>query len=424
MNIIEKNIIIIILIIASPLIWRNIVEGFIDINLVWTLLRIQGLILGIFLFFSAIYIFLRKDYRNLLKKFKPHLIDIFVFIFFIVEGLFSAIIGFLRQNEIIYIIGDTYHCFTFAFLYFLSAIFIQSKNIKKIINFSVWLFFILAILDTTYALYRYFEVGFFRKTAGYFFILPFIYFFIKYVRYRSQDRTSNNKTLVYLIISMIVVFLTTSFALIFVMFLSIILVTLFLKFSKTHYLRFVFSLILLIFLISLFGSKESSIFYRAFPSVILSTPEAYSRTYRIEEISSIFKTMSNDYFSFLIGMGQGATRVLSRQTISRLSLQSEDLHTIHFTLACVFFRMGFLGMVIFILFLLASVLYLYNKCKRNDRCQQPNKFYLEVILLFFIACIILSIRGYGIINAPILAIFLGLARSQNLINDDFRRKIN
>jgi hypothetical protein len=194
------------------------------------------------------------------------------------------------------------------------------------------------------------------------------------------------------------------------------LVTFFLTFSKKNYLQFILLLIFLIVFIFSLDLSGTSIFQRISPLSITADPEsAYSYSYRTEEVVSIFNTMENNYFNFLIGMGQGAFRLLPQETIDKLSLRAEDLHTIHFTPGSIFLRMGLLGLTIFSLFLLTSLLYLYNQYKKSDCHQQSNKFYLEVILLFFIAAIILSIRGYGIINAPLLAIFLGLARNQNFI---------
>jgi len=418
MNLIEKIILFIIFIIGiSSFIWGNIIVEVGATDLKWFSLRMEGLIIGTSLLICTVYAFFKYNYKNIFKNFNFKTIDLFVLLFFVIYGLFSAINGFLRQNDIVYIIGDTYHCFAFAFLYFFSTIFVQNKNIKKIIEFSVYFIFILIIADAIYAFYRYFDLGYFRKTAGYFFILPFIFFFIKYLRYQSQGKPfQNTKTLVYLFISIVLVFLTISLALAIAMFLLIMLVTFFLTFSKKNYLQFILLLIFLIVFIFSLDLSGTSIFQRISPLSIIANPEsAYSYSYRIEEVVSIFNTMENNYFNFLIGMGQGAFRLLPQETIDKLSLRAEDLHTIHFTPGSIFLRMGLLGLTIFSLFLLTSLLYLYNQYKKSDCLQQSNKFYLEVILLFFIAAIILSIRGYGIINAPLLAIFLGLARNQNFI---------
>lgn len=420
MNLIEKSILCIIFILFFNIVLRNII--FLEIHsfseyTTWLSMRIMALLTGLFLYICIVFIFLKYSYRDISGKFNFKISDFFILLFFIIYGLFSTINGFLRQNDIIYIVGDVFQLFIFAFLYFFSAIFVQSKNIKKIINFSVYFIFILMCLELAYAFYRYFDLGYFRKTAGYLFILPFIYFFIKYIKCRSLGK-NNKKLFIFLLISIFIIFLTISVALIITMFLLMFLYTFLLKFYKKKYLNFVltiFFIIALFFLLELFNVFP--VLERISLSAFLTEggkESVYSHSYRVGEVLSIFNTMSGNYFNYLVGMGQGAFRVLSQES-TYTNVRPGDLHTIHFTPGSVFFRMGFIGLAIFVLFLLSTLLFLYNKYKKIDCSQQSNKFYLEVIFFFFIACIILSIRGYGIINAPILAILLGLARNKNFI---------
>jgi len=422
MNLIEKNIIFIICIIAFFSFLPIINIKFAGFDLEWLILRVQGLLVGMILFICFLVAIFEIKNKKIFQNFKLKEIDFFVLLFFVIYGLFSTINGFLRQNSIIYIVGDAFHLFSFAFLYFISAIFIQRENIKKIINFSVYLFFILMSIDVVYAFYQYFESGYFRKTAGYFFILPFIYFFIKYVKSQRAEKKSW-KVLFSLLTSIFIIFFTVSFALVMTLFLIILIFTFFSSYYKKNYLKF---MLIIFFIIGLFFILESfdkaSILERISLRALLKSDQVkeniYSYSYRTEEINDIFYTMKDNYLNFIIGTGEGSFRELSLEGNKSL-FKFINLHTIHFTPGSVFFRMGLIGLVIFILFLLSTLLFLYNKYKKIDCSQQSNKFYLEVIFFFFIACIILSIRGYGIINAPILAILLGLARNKNFVESTF-----
>jgi len=423
MKVIEK-LIIIILIVSTflPPFWSNIlIKTNVNPAIQWIIYRINAAFVGLLIIIaiSTCLLLLSKNRKTLVSSFGFNILDFSVLTLFFGIGSFTAIIGFLRGNLLYYVIGDTYIYFSFGILYFLAARFVRGDGILKIIDFSVYFIFITIILETIYRLTGYFLTKSLLNGGVFYYLLPFIYFFSKYIYIPSK------KTLTALTISILCIILTFHRTLAIVSLLIVFLLPLLILRLKLTHLKIVGLFIFLVTIawilhstniLPIFGRYDLSWYYQHyFGDARIQEPEV-----RTAEVISSINTMRGNVLNYFWGMGQGAIAIMTkRETYEEIYIHEEGggtfetgkVHSIHFTPASIFFRTGALGLAAFALFLFLALLFLYKNFSLAKSSQ--NKFYAEVVLLFFIASVPYSFSRYEIVNDLVLATFIGLVRNPN-----------
>lgn len=393
----------------------------------WLALRFNAVFSG---FFLALAVITASLIGNRLKKTTlvwPNFnsLDFFVAAFFLVIGSFTGLIGLIYGNSLIYTIGDTYLYLAFGVTYFLSAFIVSKKGIFKIIDLiAYYIFFLMMLPETAYKIALYLSTGGFNASGIVYYLLPFIYFFSKY------DFKPSKKTFLLFtssaFMTILTLYRTLGMAMVAVLFLKPIISLR----AKKSYMKIasVFAVFVIIAfslqatnILPLFGRYDLTNYYHSF-----FDPEwSDKRDARVTEAISAFYTMRDNNLSYFWGMGQGAVADMTNNEGYEELFQFDGdggeteigkVHSIHLTLASVFFRTGLLGLSLFISFLFFSGIFLFKRLRAAKSARA--RMYLEIVFFYFFISVIYSFSRYGIINDLVLASFLGLARNPNLLKND------
>jgi O-antigen ligase len=123
----------------------------------------------------------------------------------------------------------------------------------------------------------------------------------------------------------------------------------------------------------LYGVQEESASYR------LSEPEVIIDKFR----------KSDDLLRWVIGFGNGA-EFMPKQIHKMYASTDYLVHNVHNTYAAIFYRMGLLGLTLFIIFILSSIKIMIWLISNHNLISEGDMDVIKIIMIMFITTVILE----------------------------------
>jgi len=398
----------------SKALWGPILSQLQQFILVWYLLRVTALISGILIAFYIALQFANHVIKN--KSFKINSIEK-VLIILTLFSFFEFLNGLIRKNNPILIIGDTFILSFIPLIYYLIIKTIEREKVFSFVKISIFFIFLLNVISFIIWLVRLT-----KETKGIYafgniwFLLPVI-FFTLYFTYYPQKK-------LYLLLSLLSIFLVIiglKRGPWIGLFVSMSLFPLFIPrkrlinyFANTS--KIIVPCIIICSLAFIIIPQRNAIIHYIEEKINYTVNFTLAGHHydilegRLTEALYAVKQMGRglsfglDYF---IGMGNGATYSwIIPRTESPLFSNNKRIHTIHITVANIFFRTGLAGVIIFVWFVLVILITLYRMTK-NKNIDKKDRIILTTSLLYFCASLINSFFVYHIFNDIFWGILLG-----------------
>lgn len=407
MNIFKEILIVIAIIASLYILYGQILVEARNFHLAWIIQRSIGVIIGILLFLGIItFILLRIKYLPPLK-FKT--IDLLILFLFGGIGFFGGIVGLLKNNPLHFVVGDVLIFVSFFLIYLLASMILmrekEEKKFLKLITFITYSILGLMVIITLYRLFNYYSTGFVTVSGSFIYLIPFLYFLVK------LNCSLSKKTLFGLLISLIIIIFSLKRGNLIGAIIAVPLVPVVMGRLTSNYIKTV-GIVALVTII-LFGilakfDSFSVISHYSFTDLLIRP----GMEQRLLEARGAIRALNHDPFEYFWGKGMGGIFYAPETGLIYEALEPGYHHNIHITPISIFFRTGILGLLAFIIFLFFTPTFLYKKYRLA--ATKEGKFILAFTLVYFILAFIDSFKAYGIVNDVLLALFLGVARNQNL----------
>ena len=306
------------------------------------------------LFFTVLFFILNIVNIKFPQSFKKNISYQKLFVFgWLAFAILSVFIGLINKNPILYVITDFIYVFFGAILFFI----IDKENKFVLNNRKFYLFSIVLIFI------GYICVFFNIEAPALLLILIAIIIFINILNRKTI-------TVIFLLIAYFILVVSTNRTQLIVFFLLFIVFLL--KKARRFYtnkavLFFGLSIMILIYLLKeqilegflFFINPKSNIGYRINQIVVIfnegidySNPFFTSIAQRIIEVEVVIKYWTTNVFTFLFGLGSGATidgsKFFSDSSVLNSSLLgSNKVHNIHLLPFSLIFRYGLVGLILF-----------------------------------------------------------------------------
>lgn len=325
------------------------------------LMRYHALVYGLFLFIVS-YVYLLINLIGRRKLSINNDFELPFVLYFVAYALLAVIIGLLRGNNLLYLVGDLFKSFVTVSGYFLTKHLLSKYSIKKCIFF-FWVLLVIHLLYLSYGFYEnlhsiFVEEGFKRHVyISEFAFCASVAMLFSYQKWFSLQ----------VFWSLIFVFITTQHILTLSRntFLSSVIaigLIFFLSFDKKTFKKNVLIVFISIIaiIISIVGTGiHTKVPFKRFKSLYVNKAQDTTVNGRMYEIKSALSNLENDFFAAVVGFGYGAqVKLLSEgipEKIKRFHRYHDKyqglMHNIHCGYVSILFRTGILGGIIFVWFM-------------------------------------------------------------------------
>lgn len=358
--------------------------------------------------------------------------------FFLIANILATLIGYADKNKLIFIVGDSYKLLVIPLAYFLVITTMEKSDIGYLMGWTVVAHFggaMVLISQRLMSAINYDPVRFGGPN-----LLPLIYFMLLSIHH---DRRRRILYLLCALINLLIILLTFSRRAV----LSIVIIILLVLATEKGVGKLTiglkrtlsFGLICVLTLIGIMIMTEYTGWGRVLIKDINSkVNDTYTLGVREESasyrLSESWKTIENykksdSLVRWVIGFGNGAEYVpekLDRQYAKTNYL----VHNIHNTYATVFFRMGILGLILFIMFIVSTSWYMIRLLRIKNGLSDRERDIVRVIFIMFITTVLVEnntiFTFIGDMYWGILFGIIGLLLKKQVRNNNimFNNKVN
>ena len=384
-------------------------------------LRIHGVVAGSMLLIFACILFARfclaGRRASRLYRFEKYLLAL------LAVDLMALLIGLIRRNALVFLIGDTYKFSVIPLAYFCTVQTLEAKDARK-------LFLFIVILETVVTL-ESFGVYMIRLAAGIYerapehgiSLLAFIFFLTSLASGEKLSRRRRNAYSVLLVIIGITAILSRARTL----WVQVILCPLILLLVERKAVKAMIrpaAIALALLVISLLGfSAVYRNIARELRQRVAETLELAKSSRQLAPVLSLDRRIvetksalgryaeSPSFLNFIVGFGNGAEFYAPSAALGMGSRPGYK-HHIHNGYVSLFFRMGVVGLASFLLFALSALKSMYVFARHNDE-KMPGDYPLisKVIFVYLVATLVEFLTIYSFIGDIKWGVLLGIFRS-------------
>jgi hypothetical protein len=381
-------------------------------------LRIHGVIAGSMLLIFACVLFARfclagkKAFR--LYRFEKYLLAL------LAVDFMALLIGLIRRNTPVFLIGDTYKFSVIPLAYFCTVQTLEARNARKLLLFIV-------ILETAVTM-ESFGVYMVRLAAGIYerapehgiSLLAFIFFLTSLASGEKLSRRTRNAYSVLLVIIGITAILSRARTLwVQVMLCPLILLLVERKAIKAMIRPAAIALTLLVISLLGFSAVYRNI-ARELRQRVTETLELTKSSRQLTPVLSLDRRVvetksalsryaeSPNFLNFIVGFGNGAEFYAPSAALGMGSRPGYK-HHIHNGYVSLFFRMGVVGLASFLLFAFSALKSMYTSARHNDG-EMPGPM-PKVIFVYLVATLVEFLTIYSFIGDIKWGVLLGIFRS-------------
>lgn len=386
-------------------------------------LRVHGVIAGSVLFLFTC-ILLARFCLGGKRTFKLYQFEKYLFLLLFVDFI-ALVIGLVRRNAPIFLIGDTYKFLVIPLAYFCTTQTLEARDTKNFFLFMV-------VLETAVTLESFsvytirLAMGVYERTPEHAIsLLAFIFFLVALT---AEDRSSRRRRSVYsvaLVLIGVTAILSRARTLWVQIFLCPFILLLVEKKTvvvKSTLRPAIFALVLLIpfllFMGTVYHSVVNILGQRITETVMLTRTTrqiapALSNDRRVVEIKSAFGVYreSPNILNFMVGFGNGAEFYAPSAALGMGSRPGYK-HHIHNGYVSLFFRMGIVGLTSFLLFAFLTLKSMYVAAKHRivGANLRVRPLISKVVFIYFAATLIELLTIYSFIGDIKWGVLLGLFR--------------
>lgn len=383
-------------------------------------LRVHGVIAGSMLLIFACILFARFCLAGQ-RIFELHKFEKYLFLLLLVD-LMAFMIGLIRRNALVFLIGDTYKFAVIPLAYFCTTQTLESGDAKR-------LFLFIVILETVVTLESFsvyavrLAMGIYERTPEHTIsLLAFIFFMVALT---SEDRLSSRRRNLYSVM-LVMIGITAILSRARTLWVQVLLCPFILLLiqKRTIVIRSMFrpaafALVLLIpFLLlvgAVFHNVASELGLRISETFELlwateQTSTALSGDRRIVETKAALGTYleSPNVLNLIVGMGNGAEFYAPSAALGMGSKPGYK-HHIHNGYVSIFFRMGVVGLTLFLIFTFSMLRSMYVFIKHHDQ----ELVISRAIFVYFVATLMELMTIYSFIGDIKWGVLFGLFRIMN-----------
>lgn len=380
-------------------------------------LRIHGVIAGSMLLIFACMLFARlclagkRAFR--LYRFEKYLLAL------LAVDLMALLIGLIRRNALVFLIGDTYKFSVIPLAYFCTVQTLEVRDVRK-------LFLFMVILETVVTL-ESFSVYMVRLAAGIYerapehgiSLLAFIFFLTRLASREKLSRRRRNAYSVLLVVIGITAVLSRARTLwVQVMLCPLILLLVERRAVKAMIRPATIALALLVVSLLGFSAVYRNIAHELRQRVA-ETLEVMKSTEQLTPVLSLDRRVvetksalgryaeSPKFLNVIVGFGNGAEFYAPSAALGMGSRPGYK-HHIHNGYVSLFFRMGVVGLASFLLFAFSAIRSMYALARHNDG-EMPGLI-SKVIFVYLVATLVEFLTIYSFIGDIKWGVLLGIFR--------------
>ncbi|MBD3183957.1 hypothetical protein GF312_16855 [Candidatus Poribacteria bacterium] len=378
-------------------------------------LRIYGLFSGIILLIFTAFLFGRFCLKGKhIFRFYPF--DKYIIILLLLD--FTALmVGLIRRNDMIFLIGDTYKFLVIPLAYFCTTQSLKSKDAVKLFLFIIILETVTTMGSFAYYLLRLVSGSYQRSPIHSISVLAFVFFMVS---------LTSKKSISYLFLT-VVIGITALLSGARTLWIQLLLcpLVIFLVMRKIVIVKVLFRQAFVVMLITALISLAyghilkdiaGEVTYRITKTMnLLETDQSINPTIssdrRVVEVKASLGTMfdSPNILNVLLGFGNGAEFYAPSAALGMGSAPGYK-HHIHNGYVSLLFRMGLIGLLIFLIFSF-SIINSISKKISSPVALHPLSFNVATsILVYFMLTLIEFLTIYNLIGEIKWGILLGIFR--------------
>ncbi len=384
-------------------------------------LRIHGVMAGSMLLIFACVLFARLCLAGK-RTFNLYRFEKYLIVLLAVDFM-ALLIGLIRRNALVFLIGDTYKFSVIPLAYFCTVQTLEARDARELLLFML-------VLETAITL-ESFSVYMVRLAAGIYerapehgiSLLAFIFFM---TRLASREKLSRRRRNAYSVL-LVVIGITAILSRARTLWVQVVLCPLILLLVERRAVKAMIrpaAIALALLVLSLLGF---SAVYRnighELRQRVTETLELVRTTQQLTPLLSVDRRVvetksalsryaeSPKFLNFTVGFGNGAEFYAPSAALGMGSRPGYK-HHIHNGYVSLFFRMGVVGLASFLLFALSALKSMYTSARYSDG-ETPGEYPLisKVIFVYLVATLVEFLTIYSFIGDIKWGVLLGVFRS-------------